>query len=187
MASFFSSKTSRRGRKSLLALPIAAFLIITFPVRAMAVSTAYSSDPFDAPPTNNVDLPYTPAEANSDFSLPYSNALGSGGQSWRGLLSGTMQTTAPCVTYDQALQAGGTANTTGKIAIYKSASKVAEALSVSGSAGYKGVAKVEVSAAFSSSSSKSSNSIYAVATVHTNMGMVNLGRQRLLPEIEELA
>ena len=187
MVHFFSTKVSRHLKKPLFALPIAGLLIVTFPVKAMAASTTYSSDPFDAPPTDNVDLPYTPAEANSDFSLPYSNALGSGGQSWRGILSGTMQTTAPCVTYDQALQAGGTANTTGKIAIYKSASKVAEALSVSGSAGYKGVAKVQVSAAFSSSSSKSSNSIYAVASVHTNMGMVNLGRQRLLPEIEELA
>ena len=98
MVHFFSTKVSRHQKKPLFALLIAGVLIVTFPVKAMAVSTTYSSDPFDAPPTDNVDLPYTPAEANSDFSLPYSNALGSGGQSWRGILSGTMQTTAPCVT-----------------------------------------------------------------------------------------
>ena len=184
---FFSTNASRNQRKSFFATLIAGALIVAFPIKAMAGNPAYSSDPFNSPPTDNVDLPYTPAEANSDFSLPYSDALGSGGQSWRGILSGTMQTTAPCVTNEQALQAGGSANTTGKIAIYTSASKVAEALSVSGSAGYKGVAKVEVSASFSSKSSKSSNSIFAVATVHTNMGMVNLGRQSLLPEIKELA
>jgi len=170
-----------------LATVIAAVFIAAFSTPAMAGSYGNTSDPFDAAPSDNVDLPYTPAVPNADFSVPYSDALGSGGESWRGLLTGTMQTTAPCVSYNQATQAGGSATTTGSIAVYKSASEVANALSVSGSAGYKGIAKVKVSAGFSSSSSQSSNSIYAVASVYTNMGMVNLGKQTLLPGIDVLA
>jgi len=176
-----------RNVKLPLATVIAAVFIAAFSTPAMAGSYGNTSDPFDAAPSDNVDLPYTPAVANADFSVPYSDALGSGGQSWRGLLTGTMQTTAPCVSYNQATQAGGSATTTGSIAVYKSASEVANALSVSGSAGYRGVAKVKVSAGFSSSSSQSSNSIYAVASVYTNMGMVNLGQQTLLPGIDVLA
>ena len=170
-----------------IATAIAAVFIAAASTPAMAGSYGNTSDPFDATPSDNVDLPYMPAVANADFSVPYSDALGSGGQSWRGLLTGTMQTTAPCVSSNQATQAGGSASTTGSIAVYKSASEVANALSVSGSAGYRGIAKVKVSSGFSSSSSQSSNSIYAVASVYTNMGMVNMGQQTLLPEIDALA
>jgi len=173
--------------KKVAATVLAAIFTAAFSTPAIAGTYGDTSDPFDSVPTDNVDLPYSPAEANADFSVPYSDALGSGGQSWRGLLTGTMQTTAPCVTYNQATQAGGSATTKGRIVVYKSASQAAQALSVSGSAGYKGVAKVDVSAGFSSNSSKSSNSIYAVASVHSNMGMVNLGQQTLLPEIAALA
>ena len=173
--------------KKVAATVLAAIFTAAFSTPAIAGTYGDTSDPFDAAPSDNVDLPYSPAAANSDFSVPYSDALGSGGQSWRGLLTGTMQTTAPCVSYNQATQAGGSATTTGSIAVYKSASEVANALSVSGSAGYRGVAKVKVSAGFSSSSSQSSNSIYAVASVYTNMGMVNLGQQTLLPGIDVLA
>lgn len=188
----YMSYPNLRNRKSQTAkLPLATFIaavfIAAFSTPAIAGSYGNTSDPFDATPSDNVDSPYMPAVANADFSVPYVDALGSGGQSWRGLLTGTMQTTAPCVSYNQATQAGGSATTTGSIAVYKSASEVANALSVSGSAGYRGVAKVKVSAGFSSSSSQSSNSIYAVASVYTNMGMVNLGQQTLLPGIDVLA
>lgn len=187
MPSSHIPKTSAQSAKVRIAIATAAIFIAAFSTPAIAGSYGSTSDPLEAAPNDNVDLPYLPAEANSDFSVPYSDALGSGGQSWRGLLSGTMQTTAPCVTSNQATQAGGSASTSGSIAVYKSASEVAHALSVSGSAGYKGVARVKVSAGFSSSSSQSSNSIYAVASVYTNMGMVNMGRQTLLPEIDALA
>ena len=180
------SRKSQTAKLPLVTL-IAAVFIAAFSTPAIAGSYGNTSDPFDATPSDNVDLPYMPAVANADFSVPYSDALGSGGQSWRGLLTGTMQTTAPCVSYNQATQAGGSATTTGSIAVYKSASEVASALSVSGSAGYSGVAKVKVSAGFSSSSSQSSNSIYAVASVYSNMGMVNLGQQTLMPGIDVLA
>ena len=188
----YMSYLNLRSRKSQtaklpLATVIAAVFIAAFSTPAIASSYGNTSDPFDQAPSDNVDLPYMPAEANADFSVPYSDALGSGGQSWRGLLTGTMQTTVPCVSSNQATQAGGSATTTGSIAVYKSASEVAHALSVSGSAGYRGVAKVKVSAGFSSSSSQSSNSIYAVASVYSNMGMVNLGQQTLLPGIDVLA
>ena len=188
----YMSYLNLRSRKSQtaklpLATVIAAVFIAAFSTPAIASSYGNTSDPFDQAPSDNADLPYMPAEANADFSVPYSDALGSGGQSWRGLLTGTMQTTAPCVSSNQATQAGGSATTTGSIAVYKSASEVAHALSVSGSAGYRGVAKVKVSAGFSSSSSQSSNSIYAVASVYSNMGMVNLGQQTLLPGIDVLA
>jgi len=188
----YMSYLNLRSRKSQtaklpLATVIAAVFIAAFSTPAIASSYGNTSDPFDQGPSDNVDLPYMPAVANADFSVPYVDALGSGGQSWRGLLTGTMQTTAPCVSYNQATQAGGSATTTGSISVYKSASEVANALSVSGSAGYRGVAKVKVSAGFSSSSSQSSNSIYAVASVYTNMGMVNLGQQTLLPGIDVLA
>ena len=188
---YMSYLTLRSPKSRTVKLPVATLFAAVFiaaaSTPAMAGSYGNTSDPFDAAPSDNVDLPYTPAVANADFSVPYSDALGSGGDSWRGLLTGTMQTTAPCVTYNQATQAGGSATTTGSIAVYKSASEVANALSVSGSAGYKGIAKVKVSAGFSSSSSQSSNSIYAVASVYTNMGMVNLGKQTLLPGIDVLA
>ena len=173
--------------KKVAATVLAAIFTAAFATPAIAGTYGDTSDPFDSAPTDNADLPYSPAEANADFSLPYSDALGSGGQSWRGLLTGTMQTTAPCVSSTQATHAGGSATTTGSIAIYKSASEASHALSVSGSAGYKGVAKVKVSAGFSSNSSQSSNSIYAVASVHTNMGLVSMGQPKLLPGIDVLA
>lgn len=140
----YSNLRNRKSRTAKLPLAalIAAVFITAFSTPAMAGSYGDTSDPFDAAPSDNVDLPYAPAAANADFSVPYSDALGSGGQSWRGLLTGTMQTTAPCVTYNQATQAGGSATTTGSIAVYKSASEVSNALSVSGSAGYRGVAKL---------------------------------------------
>lgn len=176
--------------KSAFIILFVSFFVATTSINSMALSSldGDTSDPLDEGPVTNADTPFTPAAANSDFRLPYSDALGSGGQSWRGILSGTMQTTAPCVTYNQATQAGGSATTKGSIAIYESASEVAHALSVSASVGYKGMgARFSASSAFSSSSEQSSNSIYAVAHVHTNMGMVNLGQQTLLPEIAAMA
>ena len=183
------NKTRHRGARTVCAAFLAAALVSTFPIKSMALSTleSYPNNPLDATTSTNADTPFIPAFAGSDFTLPYSDALGSGGQSWRGIMSGTMQTTAPCVTYDQASQAGGSATTKGSIAIYKSANEVAHALSVSAGGGYKGVAKVSISASFNSSSAHTSNSIYAVAHVHTNMGMVNLGEQTLRPEIMQLA
>lgn len=179
----------RRTRSTLPAIMLAAVLVAILPIRAVALSTldSYPNDPLDVAPSTNADSPFIPASAGSDFTLPYSDALGSGGQSWRGIMSGTMQTTAPCVTYDQATQAGGSATTKGSIAIYSSANEVSHALSVSAGGGYRGVARVSVSSSFNTSSSQSSNSIYAVATVYTNMGMVNLGEQELRPEILKLA
>ena len=182
-------KKSRSKFTTVCASLLGAALLTAIPIEAVALSVLqpYPNDPLDVAPSTNADTPFIPASAGSDFTLPYSDALGSGGQSWRGIMSGTMQTTAPCVTYDQATQAGGSATTKGSIAIYKSANEVSHALSVSAGGGYKGVAKVSVSASFNSASSQSSNSIYAVAHVHTNMGMVNLGDQTLKPEIMQLA
>lgn len=189
MAPFLGRKSSQINFRKVCAALLGAALLSTLPIEAMALSTleSYPDDPLDAAPSSNADTPFIPASAGSDFTLPYSDALGSGGQSWRGIMSGTMQTTAPCVTYDQATQAGGSATTKGSIAIYNSANEVAHALSVSAGGGYRGVAKVSVSASFNSSSTQSSNSIYAVASVFTNMGMVNLGEQNLRPEIMQLA
>ncbi len=183
------NKTRHRSARTVCAAFLAAALVSTFPIKSMALSTleSYPNNPLDATTSTNADTPFIPASAGSDFTLPYSDALGSGGKSCRGIMSGTMQTTAPCVTYNQATQAGGSATTKGSIAIYQSANEVAHALSVSAGGGYKGVAKVSISASFNSSSAHSSNSIYAVAHVHTNMGMVNLGEQTLRPEIMQLA
>jgi len=189
MALIPAPKKSRSKFQTVCAALLGAALLTTLPIEAVALSVLqpYPNDPLDITPSTNADNPFIPASAGSDFTLPYSDALGSGGQSWRGIMSGTMQTTAPCVTYNQATQAGGSATTKGSIAIYNSANEVAHALSVSAGGGYKGVAKVSVSASFNSASTQSSNSIYAVASVYTNMGMVNLGDQTLKPEIMQLA
>lgn len=189
MALVTTPKKSRSKFKTVCASLLGAALLTTIPIEAVALSVLqpYPNDPLDVKPSTNADTPFIPASAGSDFTLPYSDALGSGGQSWRGIMSGTMQTTAPCVTYNQATQAGGSATTKGSIAIYESANEVAHALSVSAGGGYRGVAKVSVSASFNSASTQSSNSIYAVASVYTNMGMVNLGDQTLKPEIMKLA
>ena len=65
--------------KKVAATVLAVIFTAAFSTPAIAGTYGDSSDPFDSVPTDNVDLPYSPAEANADFSVPYSDALGSGG------------------------------------------------------------------------------------------------------------
>jgi uncharacterized protein YjbI with pentapeptide repeats len=181
-----------RARLAAIASLVCALLAIASASLASASPFGLSADPLNPSSSsiNNVLLPYQPASANVPFSVPYSPNLGSGGASWQDYLTGTMQTTAPCVSFTNTAQApGGMATTTGSLAVYQSASQAASALSAGGSVGYRmrGVASIDVSAGYSSASSQDSNSIYAVATVYTNLGTVNFGRQHLLPQYAAMA
>lgn len=118
---------------------------------------------------------YVASQPNNTFSIPYASVLGSGGQSWMNLLSANGQYTQTCENY-QTSQSAGDALTYGNIQIYETAAEVQQALSVSGNISYGGkTAKVSLDAGYSGSSSQSTSSFYAVASVQWNGAVVNLG------------
>lgn len=118
---------------------------------------------------------YVASQPNNSYSIPYASVLGSGGQSWENLLSANGQYTQTCESY-QTSQSAGDALTYGTIQIYETAAEVQQALSVSGNISYGGkTAKVSLDAGYSGSSSQSTSSFYAVASVQWNGAVVNLG------------
>lgn len=118
---------------------------------------------------------YVASQPNNSYSIPYASVLGSGGQSWENLLSANGQYTQTCENYTTS-QSAGDALTYGTIQIYETAAEVQQALSVSGNISYGGkTAKVSLDAGYSGSSSQSTSSFYAVASVQWNGAVVNLG------------
>ncbi len=124
-----------------------------------------------------------PSRAGTNFCLAYDPALGSGGQSWVNLLSGTMQTTPSCQTLPPPTQIGGNVQVTGQIDVYDSASEAQAALSASANVGYSSkIVSGEAQAAFSTNSQTSDTSVYAIAQVNVASGTVNFGTPTLTPQ-----
>lgn len=121
-----------------------------------------------------------PARAGTSFCLAYNPGLGSGGQSWANVLSGTMQTTPSCQTLPPPTQIGGNVQVTGQIDVYQSASAAQSALSVAANVGYsQKIVSAEAEAAFSEDSQSSDTSVYAIAQVNLTSGTVNFGTPTL--------
>jgi hypothetical protein len=119
--------------------------------------------------------------------MPYTTALGTGGQTWKNLLSANGAIMPGCETFS-ASQAGGDVITTGSIQIYQTAAEVQQSLSVGASITYKvPLAKVTLDGGFSSSSAQSTSSFYAVAMVSWNGAYVNLGAPELSNTYAQMA
>lgn len=119
---------------------------------------------------------FVPAAPNTTYSIPYTTAVGTGGQTWKNLYSANGQISPnQCETFYSS-QSGGTAATIGSIQIYESAAEVQQALSVGASITYKiPLAKVTLDVGYSASSAQDTNSFYAVGLVTWQGAYVNLG------------
>jgi hypothetical protein len=124
--------------------------------------------------------PFPPPAPNAPFTLPYTSALGSGGQSWVNYLTATGETTGSCEVYPYPSNQGGNAQTTGAIFVYQDAAAVQSDLNIGGSIAYKqGRSSASLSGAYSTSSTQDTSSLYAVAIVNFQGGVVNLGQPSL--------
>ncbi len=129
--------------------------------------------------TTPVTTGFVAAAPNAPYSIPYTTAVGTGGQTWKNLYSANGQIATGCETFF-ASQSGGTAATIGNIQIYETAAEVQQALSVGASMTYKvPLAKVTLDLGYSASSAQSTNSFYAVGMVSWQGAYVNLGAPTL--------
>lgn len=173
------SHTPIRGKNfSLVVVPTPANL-----PKSSAQSQAHTTSDTTVPTCSAL----SPAAANSTFCIPYTNQLGSGGESWKNILSGTMQTVQTCENYDVSTQIDGNSTTYGAIDIYETSAEVSQALSVGGTVGYTDGADISLSASYSTSSTQSTSSFYAVAQVNWAGGFVNFGAPSLTTEISNEA
>lgn len=178
------------NQKTLSIAPISGnnFSLVVVPTPAnLPKSSAQSQAHISSDTTAQTCSALSPAAANSTFCIPYTNQLGSGGESWQNILSGTMQTVQTCENYNVSTQIGGNSTTYGAIDIYETSAEVSQALSVGGSVGYSDGADISLSASYSTSSTQSTSSFYAVAQVNWTGGFVNFGAPSLTTEISNEA
>jgi hypothetical protein len=123
---------------------------------------------------------FVPAAPNSTYSIPYTTAVGTGGQTWRNLYSANGQIAPNVCESFYSSQSGGTATTIGSIQLYETAAEVQQAMSIGASITYKvPLAKVTLDLGYSASSAANTSSFYAVALASWQGAYVNLGAPTL--------